>query len=151
VSFQGESFFYKTSRAPRHQRAGEVLAGNQQPPAPPSGAWATATFFWSEVVLRQSNVAEAARPVPISMPWKQGRRQPIKRAWWGGITKWACDASSSKCAIYHQLCCRGQEGEEGGKQNRRGTQVAAAGQSAFAVAVHQCTDRRVTSGAELHC
>jgi len=85
------------------------------------------------------------------MPWKQGCRESIKRAQWGGVSKWAYGAGSSKCAIYHQLCGRGEKGEKGGEQNRGGTPIAAAGQSAFAVAMHQCSDRCDATGSELHC
>jgi hypothetical protein len=47
------------------------------------------------------------------MSWKQGRRESIERAQLGGITKWAYGAGSSKCAIYHQFCSRGEKGEKG--------------------------------------
>uniref|UniRef100_A0A804N8T4 NADP-dependent malic enzyme n=1 Tax=Zea mays TaxID=4577 RepID=A0A804N8T4_MAIZE len=37
----------------------------------------------------------------------------IERAQLGGIAKWAYGAGSSKRAIYHQFCSRGEKGEKG--------------------------------------
>ncbi|PWZ57252.1 NADP-dependent malic enzyme [Zea mays] len=50
------------------------------------------------------------------MSWKQGPRESIERAQLGGIAKWAYGAGSSKCAIYHQFCSRGEKGEKGGNR-----------------------------------
>jgi hypothetical protein len=47
------------------------------------------------------------------MSWKQGQRESIERAQLGGIAKWAYGAGSSKRAIYHQFCSRGEKGEKG--------------------------------------
>jgi hypothetical protein len=100
----------------RHQRADEVLAGNKQPPVQATGAQAATTIIWPEI-LGRSNVAKATGPDPISMQRKQGHHEPIKRLWWGGVTKWPNGAVDSKCTFYHQLRCRGEKGEEGGEQN----------------------------------